>query len=88
MPWWSWPNGDGAGLLGVLTAHPALDAVAWVRSSYCTEAAETPGQEAFIAVPLTRGLGRGRGCVVPGAGLTYDQPLAPAPPQLVNRVQM
>jgi hypothetical protein len=37
----------------VLTGHPALDAVAWVRSSYCTKAVETPGQEAFIAVPLT-----------------------------------
>jgi hypothetical protein len=88
MPWWSWLNGDGACQLGALTGHPALDAAAWALSSYCTKAAETPGQEAFIAVPLTRGLGRGRVCVVPGAGLTYDQRLAPAPLQLVNRVQM
>jgi hypothetical protein len=42
-------TGTALACLAVLTGHPALDAVAWVRSSYCTKAVETPGQEAFIA---------------------------------------
>jgi protein-tyrosine phosphatase len=42
-------TGTALACLAVLTGHPALDAVAWVRSSYCTKAVETPEQEAFIA---------------------------------------
>jgi hypothetical protein len=42
-------TGTALACLAVLTGHPARDAVAWVRSSYCPKAVETPGQEAFIA---------------------------------------
>lgn len=42
-------TGTALACLAVLAGHPAPDAVAWVRSSYCPEAVETPGQEAFIA---------------------------------------
>ncbi len=42
-------TGTALACLAVLTGLPALDAVAWVRSSYCAKAVETPGQEAFIA---------------------------------------
>ena len=42
-------TGTALACLAVLTGQPALDAIAWVRSSYCTKAVETPGQEAFIA---------------------------------------
>jgi Swiss Army Knife protein, DSP-PTPase phosphatase domain len=42
-------TGTALACLAVLTGHPALDAVAWVRSNYCTKAVETPEQEAFIA---------------------------------------
>jgi protein-tyrosine phosphatase len=41
-------TGTALACLAVLTGHPALHAVAWVRSSYCTRAVETPEQEAFI----------------------------------------
>jgi protein-tyrosine phosphatase len=41
-------TGTALACLAVLTGHPAIDAVAWVRSSYCTKAVETPEQEAFI----------------------------------------
>ena len=42
-------TGTALACLAVLTGHPARDAVAWVRSSYCARAVETQGQEAFIA---------------------------------------
>lgn len=42
-------TGTALAALAVLAGHPAGDAVAWVRSSYCAKAVETPGQEAFIA---------------------------------------
>ena len=42
-------TGTALACLAVLTGHPAATAVAWVRASYCPQAVETPGQEAFIA---------------------------------------
>ncbi|MGE5137666.1 MAG: protein-tyrosine phosphatase family protein [Gemmatimonadota bacterium] len=42
-------TGTALACLAVLTGHPAAGAVAWVRSSYCPQAVETPGREAFIA---------------------------------------
>jgi len=42
-------TGTALACLAVLAGHPARDAVAWVRSSYCAKAVETPEQEAFIA---------------------------------------
>ena len=45
-------TGTALACLAVLAGYPAHDAVAWVRSSYCAEAVETPGQEAFIAALL------------------------------------
>lgn len=42
-------TGTALACLAVLAGHPPLDAVAWVRASYCAEAVETPEQEAFIA---------------------------------------
>ncbi|HEY7265490.1 MAG TPA: protein-tyrosine phosphatase family protein [Trebonia sp.] len=42
-------TGTALACLAVLTGHPASDAVAWVRSSYCAKAVETPRQEAFVA---------------------------------------
>ncbi len=41
-------TGTALACLAVLAGHPATDAVAWVRSSYCPAAIETAGQEAFI----------------------------------------
>jgi hypothetical protein len=42
-------TGTALACLAVLAGHPAGDAVAWVRSSYCTKAVETQEQEAFVA---------------------------------------
>jgi len=42
-------TGTAMACLAVLTGHPASDAVAWVRSSYCAKAVETQGQEALVA---------------------------------------
>lgn len=42
-------TGTTLACLAVLTGHPARDAVAWVRSGYCSKAVETPAQEAFVA---------------------------------------
>jgi hypothetical protein len=42
-------TGTALACLAILTGHPANDAVAWVRSNYCTKAVETPEQAAFIA---------------------------------------
>jgi protein-tyrosine phosphatase len=41
-------TGTALACLAVLAGHPATDAVAWVRASYCPKAVETPAQEAFI----------------------------------------
>lgn len=41
-------TGTALACLAVLAGHPAADAVAWVRASYCTQAVETPEQEAFV----------------------------------------
>jgi len=41
-------TGTALACLAVLAGHPAADAVAWVRASYCPKAVETPAQEAFI----------------------------------------
>jgi len=49
-------TGTALACLAVLTGHPAFDAVAWVRSSYCPKAVETPEQEVFIAALLNSGL--------------------------------
>jgi hypothetical protein len=43
-------TGTALACLAVLAGHPALDAVAWVRSNYCAKAVETPEQEAFVAL--------------------------------------
>ena len=42
-------TGTALACLAVLAGHPARDAVAWVRSSYCAKAVETPEQEALVA---------------------------------------
>ncbi len=42
-------TGTALACLAILAGHPASDAVAWVRSSYCPKAIETPAQEAFVA---------------------------------------
>jgi protein-tyrosine phosphatase len=42
-------TGTALACLAALTGYPARDAVAWVRSSYCAKAVETPGQAAFVA---------------------------------------
>jgi len=42
-------TGTALACLAVMTGHPAIDAVAWVRSSYCANAVEAPEQQAFIA---------------------------------------
>jgi hypothetical protein len=34
--------------LAVLSGHSAGDAVNWLRANYCSEAVETPEQEAFL----------------------------------------
>jgi Protein-tyrosine phosphatase len=46
-------TGTALACMAVLTGHPALGAVAWVRSNYCTKAVETPEQEAFVAAFLS-----------------------------------
>ena len=41
-------TGTALACLAVLTGCPASEAVAWVRASYCQQAVETSGQEAFV----------------------------------------
>lgn len=41
-------TGTALACLAVLAGHPAAGAVAWVRASYCPDAVETAGQEAFV----------------------------------------
>jgi hypothetical protein len=41
-------TGTALACLAVLTGHHAADAVAWVRTTYCEDAVETPDQEAFV----------------------------------------
>jgi hypothetical protein len=45
-------TGTALACLAVPADHPAPDAVAWVRASYCPKAVETPAQEAFAAAFL------------------------------------
>jgi hypothetical protein len=42
-------TGTALACLALLTGHPAADAVAWTRTTYCPEAVETPDQETFVA---------------------------------------
>jgi hypothetical protein len=42
-------TGTALACLAVLTGVPAGEAVAWVRTTYCDEAIETPAQEDFVA---------------------------------------
>jgi hypothetical protein len=42
-------TGTALSCLAAMAGYPARDAVAWVRSSYCAKAVETPEQEAFAA---------------------------------------
>jgi hypothetical protein len=42
-------TGTALACLAVLDGDTAQDAIAWVRSAYCTEAVETSEQEAFVS---------------------------------------
>ncbi len=42
-------TGTALALLAILAGHPADDAVAWVRRTYCDQAVESDEQAAFIA---------------------------------------
>lgn len=44
-------TGTALACLAILSGHPRNDAVAWVRANYCSNAVETPDQEAFVASP-------------------------------------
>ena len=48
-------TGTALACLAILAGCPALDAVAWVRSSYCSQAVETREQESFVAAFLNPG---------------------------------
>lgn len=41
-------TGTAVACLSILAGNPASEAVAWVRTHYCTKAVETPEQEAFV----------------------------------------
>jgi hypothetical protein len=41
-------TGTALACLAILTGHPHGEAVAWVRANYCSNAVETPEQEAFV----------------------------------------
>jgi hypothetical protein len=41
-------TGTALACLAVLSGHPGGDAVNWVRANYCSDAVETPEQEAFV----------------------------------------
>ena len=41
-------TGTALACLAVLTGHPASQAVAWTRASYCIKAVETHQQEKFV----------------------------------------
>jgi protein-tyrosine phosphatase len=41
-------TGTASACLAVLSGHPGGDAVNWVRANYCSDAVETPEQEAFV----------------------------------------
>jgi hypothetical protein len=51
-------TGTALACLAVLIGHPAVDAVEWVRTTYCSDAVETPEQEAFVAA-MCGGTGSG-----------------------------
>ena len=42
-------TGTALACLAVLAGHPAIDAVEWVRTRYCSHAVETADQAAFVA---------------------------------------
>lgn len=42
-------TGTALAWLAVLSGHPAIDAMAWVRVNYCPKAVETDEQAAFVA---------------------------------------
>ena len=42
-------TGTALASLAVLTGFPCEEAVAWVRTTYCDKAVETPDQESFVA---------------------------------------
>jgi hypothetical protein len=48
-------TGTALATLAILAGYPADDAVAWVRTTYCAKAVETPEQAAFV-VALAAGL--------------------------------
>lgn len=41
-------RGTARASLAVLAGYPAADAVNWVRANCCTQAVETPEQQAFV----------------------------------------
>lgn len=41
-------TGTALACLAVLSGHPGGDTVNWVRANYCSDAVETPEQEAFV----------------------------------------
>jgi protein-tyrosine phosphatase len=41
-------TGTALACLAVLSGHSPGDAVNWVRANYCSDAVETPEQEAFV----------------------------------------
>jgi hypothetical protein len=41
-------TGTALACLAVMIGHPSSEAVAWVRTTYCPEAVETPEQESFV----------------------------------------
>jgi protein-tyrosine phosphatase len=42
-------TGTALACLAVLSGEPANQAVAWVRTNYCSNAIETPEQAAFVS---------------------------------------
>jgi protein-tyrosine phosphatase len=42
-------TGTALACLAALSGKPAQEAVAWVRTNYCSKAVETPEQGAFVA---------------------------------------
>ncbi|NYE69402.1 protein-tyrosine phosphatase family protein [Microlunatus parietis] len=51
-------TGTALAALAVLTGHPAADAVAWTRTTYCPKAIETRAQELFITHRIGVSCGR------------------------------
>jgi hypothetical protein len=47
-------TGTALACLAILSGCPPVDVIAWVRSAYCSQAIETPEQEAFVMDFATR----------------------------------